>query len=182
MSDAGPTGDEPVRAVPRGLRSAEAQIVALSVALAAASLVALLATPDTGSALRDGGPWVVLLVAAGFFVAEPLVFHIEARNEAVSFSPTDLPLAYGMLFVSPVALVVTRVVAGAVGLVVWRRQPPFKLALNVAVYAAETMAAVLLFRVLGPNDVAATPFNIITPWTSFILISLIIYNGSGSQI
>ena len=52
----------------------------------------------------ETGPWVFVLITLGFVVGEPLVFHIEARNEAVSFSPTDLPLAIGLLMLSPLSL------------------------------------------------------------------------------
>ncbi len=178
MTDGDGERGEPNPTGTRRFRTATAQVGALSAALMAASAVAFLVTPDVGSPLRDGGPWVVLLVAAGFLVAEPLVFHIEARNEAVSFSPTDLPLAYGMLFVSPVALVVARILAGALGLVVWRRQPPFKLAFNVSVYAAETMIAVLVFRLLMPGEADATPFL----WATMALALLVALVSSGALI
>ena len=94
-------------------------------------------------------------MAIGFVIAEPLVFNIEARNEAVSFSPTDIPLAIGMLLLSPLSLVAARIVGSAILLVVWRRQPLFKFTLNLTAFIAETLIAIAVFRSL--QDVGADP-------------------------
>lgn len=92
-------------------------------------------------------PAMVALTAA-FALSERLIFHVEARNEAVSYSPTDIALAIGILFVSPVALVLARMMGAATGMLVWRRPPLCKLAFNLAHFAMETVLAVLLFRLL----------------------------------
>ena len=141
------------------VRRARTQVLALAVVLVAVSAGVLAIVPDPNLALGDTGPTALLLIALGFFVAEPLVFHIEARNESVSFSPTDLPLAYGLFFLSPVLLVVTRILVGGLALLIWRRPPPFKLALNIANYAIETVVAIAVLRFLLPGELAATPLT-----------------------
>ncbi len=104
----------------------------------------------------DKGPWIFVMITAGFVVCEPLVFHIEARNEAVSFSPTDLPLAIGLLMLSPLALVAARVVGSAILLIGWRRQPLFKFTLNLTAFMTETVVAIAVFRIVfSPGDPAS---------------------------
>ncbi len=97
-------------------------------------------------AFCDKGPWIFVMVTLGFVICEPLVFHIEARNEAVSFSPTDLPLAIGLLMLSPLTLVAARIVGSAILLIGWRRQPLFKFTLNLTAFTTETLVAVAVFR------------------------------------
>src|SRR3954453_1276095 len=52
--------------------------------------------------------WWVLAVA--FAAAEVCVFHIEVRREAHPFSLSEVPLVLGLLFASPLSLVVGRLV------------------------------------------------------------------------
>ncbi|MGI9612870.1 MAG: diguanylate cyclase domain-containing protein, partial [Acidimicrobiales bacterium] len=119
------------------------------------TLLLLLPFAHNDESFREIGPWAVVVVIIGFLVAEPLVFNIEARNEAVSFSPTDIPLAIGMLLLSPLSLVAARIVGSAILLVIWRRQPLFKFTLNLTGFTAETLIAVTVFRAL--QDVGADP-------------------------
>ena len=57
-------------------------------------------------------PWWVLALA--FAAAETSVLHIQRGREARSVSMSELPLVLGLFFASPVALLVGRVVGGAV--------------------------------------------------------------------
>jgi diguanylate cyclase (GGDEF)-like protein len=119
-------------------------------------LLLLAALPDVTVPFSSGSTWMILLITAGFVVSEPLVFHVEARNEAVSFSPTDVPLAFGLLILSPLALVAARLVGAAIGLIIWRRPPLFKLNLNLVAFTAETLIAMAIFRsVFDPGSPAS---------------------------
>ncbi len=149
-------------AAPKGTMSAwldspRSRVGALS-AVVLAPAVLLLTTVLAGAVpFYDRGPWPLVMVTLGFVICEPLVFHVEARNEAVSFSPTDLPLAIGLLMLSPLHLVAARIVGSAILLVIWRRQPLFKFTLNLTAFTAETLIAAAVFRaVFDPGD-AATP-------------------------
>ena len=129
----------------------------LSAAVLGVALLLLLVTPDATHALHEPGPWVVVIVFVGFIVSEPLVFHVEARNEAVSFSPSDIPLAVGVLMLSPVTLIAVRATAATLALIHFRRQPPFKLALNAAAFTLETVITIVVFRGLLALGVGLGP-------------------------
>ncbi|MEM9465549.1 MAG: bifunctional diguanylate cyclase/phosphodiesterase [Actinomycetota bacterium] len=155
--------------------TARRQVGRLSTSALAPAIVLLLVVLGDAEPFYDPGPWTVLALALGFVICEPLVFHIEARNEAVSFSPTDLPLAIGMLVVSPVALVAARIVGSAVLLVAWRRQPLFKFTLNLTAFTAETVIAALLFRaVYQPGDDAEP---LMWLWLIVSLLAGLVFTG-----
>jgi diguanylate cyclase (GGDEF)-like protein len=113
-------------------------------------------TPRPSLAISEHGGWLILALTAAFCVSERLVFHVESRNEAVSYSPTDIALAIGVLTLAPVALLAARLVGAGVGLVLWRRQPLYKFTFNLTVFATETLVAVVLFRTLHPSQSPAT--------------------------
>ncbi len=140
--DARPTG------VAAWFRSPHNQVALLAVAVLIPTLLVLAALPGRDVSYVDKGWLIAPIVLAMFVASEPLVFHVEARNEAVSFSPTDLPLALGLLMLSPLTLVAARIVGAGIGLLIWRRQPLFKLTLNLSAFASETLIAVLVFRLL----------------------------------
>jgi diguanylate cyclase (GGDEF)-like protein len=125
----------------------------------------------------DKGPWVFVLITAGFVICEPLVFHIEARNEAVSFSPTDLPLAIGLLMLSPLSLVAARIIGSAILLIGWRRQPLFKFTLNLTAFTTETLVAIAVFRAaFQPGDTAS-----LAMWV-WLIVSLMVGLVAGGVI
>ena len=115
----------------QAFEAARRQVARLSTSVLVPAIVLLVFGLLDAEPFYDPGPWTIVLLTIGFVICEPLVFHIEARNEAVSFSPTDLPLAVGLLVVSPIALVAARIVGSAVLLFTWRRQPLFKFTLNL---------------------------------------------------
>ena len=76
-----------------------------------------------------------LALVAGFALSEKLIFHVEARSEAVSYTPTELALAVGLIFLHPGELIVARLLGATIGVLAWRRQPLFKFAFNLANFA-----------------------------------------------
>src|ERR1017187_5715060 len=106
----------------------------LSAGLAAG---ALLVTTRTG-----GGPImplhlpvVALTIAmgAGFFFAEQFLLNIEFRRQAHTFTLAGVPLLIGVLVLSPVVFVVTRLLASALAFI-WQRVSVDKMAYNSAAY------------------------------------------------
>src|SRR3954449_7901163 len=93
--------------------------------LAAGIHVAAVA-PVRHVALYGGLPWIAL--AVGFAVADSIVVHINIGRHAHSFSFADVPLAIGLLLAPHTSLLSSRLVGGAVLLLVARRQPLTKLA------------------------------------------------------
>ena len=89
-------------------------------------------------------PWWAFVPA--FMITEALIFHLEVRDEAHSFSLSEVPLVVGFFFAPPWAIVVGRLLGEALYLVFLRRQPLIKLAFNLSMYLAEGTAAVFVFR------------------------------------
>jgi signal transduction histidine kinase len=89
------------------------------------------------------------LLAGLFCLAEVAVVHLQLRRDAHSFALAEVPLVLGLVFARPTTLLGARLAGSFVALAVWRRQPPAKLAFNLAACAAETALAVLVFRGLA---------------------------------
>ncbi len=114
-----------------GLAAAAAGLVG-----AVASLTRVLPSPEI--------PWWGLAVL--FYLAESAVLHLRFRNDAHSFSMSEIPLVLGLYFASPFALVLGQVAGNALVLSLHRRQPLVKLGFNLAQFAVQTSVAVLVFR------------------------------------
>ncbi len=97
------------------------------------------------------GWWLWLGVAAGFALAECVVIHLHFGREAQAFGVGEIPLVVGLFLLQPGLLVAARLVGGAVALGAYRRQPPAKLAFNLAQWWFGTVVGVVLFQALaGP--------------------------------
>ena len=148
-ADSGPgtnlPGPESARAVEavRALRRTLWLAAALGVA---ASLIDAHVLASWMSSSQVHLPWWLLAVL--FALAEVLVFHIEVRQEAITFSFSELPLGLGLFFVSPLALVLARSIGAVAVLVAHERQPARKVALNLSCFLAEATTAVLVFHAL----------------------------------
>jgi diguanylate cyclase (GGDEF)-like protein len=159
-----------------GGASPRVKVTMLGALVALASFLLLETIPDPTAALCPAPWWVVPIVVVAFAGSERLVFHIESKNEAVSFSPSDIPLAFGILVLSPVALVCARLAGAAIGLIVWRRPPVFKLLFNLTVFTAETVIALAIFRHFFDDKLAASPLM----WLGLagtVLVAIIVGSG-----
>ena len=111
---------------------------------ATAALVVLVDRPF--SADRPDHPWVLLVLAIGFPLAERFVFHFEYRRDAISFSVAEMPAALALFFVSPVAAVAVRTVTSVLLIRFARKSPAFKLYFNAALVSFEMALAFTLVR------------------------------------
>ncbi len=89
-------------------------------------------------------PWWVLALSIAF--AESYVVHIHLRKHTHTMAIAEVPIVLGLFFANPTALVVGRVVGSLAALTLHRRQPPMKLAFNIAMFALETALMVIVFR------------------------------------
>ncbi len=134
--------------------SARARIVFASVVLwvLVASGAIALAGPQRWSEAAAWPWWVgFMALAASFALAEVFVVHLHLRGNAHTFSMAELPLALGLFYTHPLALIAANVVGGGLALALYRRQSPLKLAFNSAVLAASAVVAVGVFRFLSPD-------------------------------
>src|SRR5205085_11139098 len=127
--------------------TATARTVALAVTLAVGALAAAFRLVSHGP-MYDGVtmPWWV--IAACFAVTETFLFHLEIDEEAHSFTLSEVPLAVGLFFASPIELLVGRLVGELVVLVLRTQQPALKALFNLSTFFAVTVAAITAVRLL----------------------------------
>jgi diguanylate cyclase (GGDEF)-like protein len=99
------------------------------------------------------GLWLGLVLA--FAVTEAYVVHINVGRHAHSFSFTEVPTVLGLLLLAPGPLLAARLGGGALALILVRRQPPVKLALNLAQLALGMTAGMSLWAALANSDPAS---------------------------
>jgi hypothetical protein len=88
-------------------------------------------------------PWWSLAIM--FAVVEVFVVHLEFRRNAITFSPSEIPLVLGLFFTDPGSLLLGHVLGSSVALAAYRRQSPLKLAFNVGLLGLGAATAVLVF-------------------------------------
>jgi diguanylate cyclase (GGDEF)-like protein len=152
--------------------------LALTGAMAVASVLMLSAVPNVSGAIRDAGWWLVLALALLFAVSELTVFHFEFNREAISFSLSEVPLAFALVFLAPWPAFSSRVIGSVIILVAVRRPSSYKLLFNIAVYAIEVSLAYLIFRSLlqvwGTGDSVLIPAAMIAVATPSFLSSVLV--------
>ncbi len=89
------------------------------------------------------------LFAAFFCIAEGFVLHLHFRSEAHSLSLSEFGLMLGLFFASAPTLLAGQLVGAFLGLLLFRRQRPTKIAFNLAQFALTTSFAIVLFREIG---------------------------------
>ncbi len=145
---------------------ANAGIVVLSAVLTSVSVVLLLFGPlsnavplrsSLGSPFGIAGVLVVLSAAA---IVAPVSFH--HRGHTYLFSLGEVPLLLGLVFASPVVLVVGRVVGMFVGFGVVRRQSFMKLSFNLANGVFTAVLADAVYReLLSKHQSVVAPFGLL---------------------
>jgi len=119
----------------------------------ALALVPVLASADPPIPNRRI-PFVLMILA--FLGAELAVVHLRFRENAHSFSMSDVPMVLGLFFLPPLTVVAAQVAGNLVALVGFRRIPTIKVVFNLSQFAVQTMVAALVFyTVLGSGDALA---------------------------
>ena len=116
-----------------------------------------------------GGVGVWLAFALAFAATEAYVVHINVGRHAHSFSFTEIPTVVGLLLLSPGPLLAARLGGGALALVVVRRQPPMKLALNLAQLALGMTLGMTVWAALADGNPASQ-----VTWAATLLAVLIV--------
>jgi signal transduction histidine kinase len=125
-------------------------------------------------------PWWSM--AIGFYVAELAVVHLRFRQDAHSFSMSEIPLVLGLFFATPIDLAVGHMVGIAAVYAFHRRLPPIKFTFNIAQFALQSALAVTVFRgivALGnplgtAGWIAAVAASLVATITADLLINLAI--------
>jgi diguanylate cyclase (GGDEF)-like protein len=136
-------------------------VLALSAALGtgAAAITAVWLSSLPGLAPTIHVQW--WMIAAAFAATEVFAIHIDVRRNTYSISLMEIPLVIGLFLASPLAVVVGRIVGAGAALSVHRRQRPLKLLFNLALFAFETVMAIVVFRALAgtPQSVGASTWG-----------------------
>ena len=128
--------------------STVARIVALAMALIGVAVVAIVYAPDGTAPLRTAPLWMPLVVCLAFGVAELAVFHLEHRREAITFSISEVPSLYALVFLDIRVAVAVRLVGGLAAVWVTRRPPLHKLLYNAGVFALEIAVGACVLRTI----------------------------------
>jgi diguanylate cyclase (GGDEF)-like protein len=97
------------------------------------------------------------LLALAFAVAELCVVHVEFRRNVHIFSLSEVPLAFGLIFADPSAMLLGVLLGPIVVLVVNRGQSPVKVAFNVALFCLGAALAITILHLLVPARDAVDP-------------------------
>jgi diguanylate cyclase (GGDEF)-like protein len=126
------------------------RVVVFDVLLLAYTGVALLVTPERTLAFETGVSFWVLLVGA--FLAESVDFTFQFGRHKHGITLAGLPMILGFVFLSPVQLVLARVIGSGLALVLVRKNPPFKAVFNGMLFAADAATGALVFRLIVGTD------------------------------
>jgi diguanylate cyclase (GGDEF)-like protein len=133
--------------------TASRRTMALAGALAVASTVGM-SRLDLAPAARQ--PiclhwWLIALLA---IAAEFMVFHVEFRRELYTFTFSEIALVLGLFLAAPRDLLIGRLIGEALFLALKERQPPRKMALNLAAFFGEVVTLLAVHQLLGrPLDI-----------------------------
>jgi diguanylate cyclase (GGDEF)-like protein len=130
-------------------------LLTLVIACAAAAVHALSIAGMPAAPTARHLPWWGLAMA--FALAEAWVVHFHFRRSSHSFSLGELPLVFGLLFLSPNELLLASVLGSALPLVLDREIPPVKVCFNVAQFTLGTCVAIAVFDLLAPSHDALAP-------------------------
>ncbi|MDQ1699866.1 MAG: hypothetical protein QOG34_1729 [Frankiaceae bacterium] len=141
------------------------------VALLSGSAAALwiVAPPTPWPSHPRGGLGLWLGLALAFAITEAYVVHINVGRHAHSFSFTEVPTVIGLLLLAPGPLLAARLGGGALSLILVRRQPPLKLALNLAQLALGMTAGMTVWAAIANSD----PASQVTWAATFIAVLIV---------
>src|SRR5581483_4159847 len=117
------------------------------------------------------------MLAAGFIGTELFVCHVDVRRDTYSISMMEVPLVVGLFFATPGALLVGRLVGSAVAMTVLRRRAGLKVVFNVALYAAETVLAIVVFRAAGQLSSVTQPASWLAAFVAVLAANVLSLGG-----
>jgi signal transduction histidine kinase len=131
-------------------RSRRVWVLVTAIWLTGAGMTAVVAT--WGPIVTDMHiPWPML--ALSFAVSERLVLHLRFRQDAHSFSLSEIPLVLALFFVTPLEAATAQLAGAAAVLAMHRKQQPIKLAFNAGQFVLQALFAVIVFRaIIGLGD------------------------------
>ncbi|MCB0980011.1 MAG: EAL domain-containing protein [Acidimicrobiaceae bacterium] len=146
------------------------------IAAATVGLVALLRPSASVMTAQDW--WTAVLVTAAYAAAERWVFHFEFRREAISFSLSEVPTAFALLYLPPWVAITARALGSLPVLLIRFSSRGYKLVFNGALFAFELAVAYHILQLVqrvwaGPGAavVAVVPATAIATMVGSVLVS-----------
>ncbi len=124
------------------------RVILLIIGLAAAGAVLHAAAIPLGADPATSFQLPGWLLAIGFAGTSCVAAHITTRRQTHTLTVTEIPLVVGLALASPLALLGGRLVGSALALVAWRRLPGRKVAFNLTLAYLETVAAIVVYRLV----------------------------------
>ena len=147
-SDAAPvpsgTGDR----APSRLISPDAQVWFIIVSMAVVLGVSLAIMPLGHDPLRQSDWWIVIPITLAFALSERAAFDVQVGDQGHSFSMSEMPTAFAMVYLGPIAAVLTRAIGTGPMLYGPRGNRGIKLAFNIILWATEVVLAMLVCRTI----------------------------------
>jgi diguanylate cyclase (GGDEF)-like protein len=157
-----------VTAVLRRITGAQRVWLLTGFLLAAAVVLLLIEMPDRAPrSLPFALPWVV--IGAAFYVAETRVVHLHIGRSAHSFSLAEIPLLFGVFFLSPVEFIAARMIGGGLALGVSRHQRSVKLAFNLAQFLLGSSLAVGVVRLIAGEGADIGPREWLAAYVAIVM-------------
>src|SRR5262249_23324751 len=128
-------------------------LVGVAIAAVAGALFAVFAAGEeqlSSAPIEFSGLWL----AIAFFACELFAIRVErSQGESYGFTLAMVPLAVGLVYAEPVPLCAARLLGVLPALVITRFRRPIEATYELAVHGAQTVFAILVFRlVLGDAD------------------------------
>lgn len=126
-------------------RHSRTAVIFFAGVLAVCATVGLIAATPAPEPILRVQPMVLVLA---FAATEATALHVESRRDSHSISMAAFPLLIGLLAVSPMTLVATRLAGAGFSLAFVRSRRGTQLVWNTAVFAASTAVATLIASVV----------------------------------
>ena len=88
------------------------RVCGLSAVLTVCAAVGFALLPDVAFSTRYTSWWLLPVIAVAYGLAERTVFHFEFRREAISFSLSEVPTAFALLYLAPGPGLAARLIGG----------------------------------------------------------------------
>ncbi len=121
----------------------------MAVAAAIGQILYLDHMPPLGAWVLLPG-WALMLL---FLCTESFTVELPVGSSAVTVSLSEIPMVFGLAFVSPITLVMARVAGGGIAWALRRRTFGWAFVFNLALFWLEAVVLVAVYRfILGNND------------------------------
>ncbi len=130
-------------------------------------------TPSPSSTPERAWTMPFLAMVVAFALAEATALHVEIRKESHSLSLSLIPLMFGALYLSPIALALAYMLGGMPVLFLIRKSDLFKTAWNGSLFFAEAALVSLMVRSVLGDDLPQNAYEWLVPLAAVLAAELL---------